>query len=67
MNPETIARRLKGLRLESGLTVNEVARECEVADSTVRMWELGQRIPSDPVKVKLSKLFKQSVQTIFFD
>lgn len=66
MNKKNIAERLKSLRIAAGLTKHEVAVACNVSDSTVRMWELGERIPRDKEKVKLADMFNQTVQTIFF-
>lgn len=66
MDKMKIAKRLKDLRLKAGLTIMEVAKLCGVGDSTVRMWELGQRTPSDKTKAKIASLYKSSVDAIFF-
>ena len=38
-------RRMRGRRTDLGLSIDEVARECGVAASTVSRWENGDRDP----------------------
>lgn len=42
--------RLKTLREEKGISMNQIARELKVATSTYRDWELGRRIPAESLK-----------------
>jgi transcriptional regulator with XRE-family HTH domain len=41
---ETFGARLRRLRKQSGLTTQDVARVCRVAESTYREWEYGREI-----------------------
>lgn len=53
-------------RLRGQKTQKEVAEDIGVAQSTYAMYESGQRIPSDEVKIKLATYYKTTVQDIFF-
>jgi len=64
---KTIGKRIAALRERKKLTQTQLAELLEVGPSTVRMWESGERIPRDEMKVKLSKLLGRSVKFIFFD
>ena len=64
MDKSLIAERL--IKLRGNKTQNEVAEAVGVAQSTYSMYESGQRIPSDDVKIRLAKYFKKTVQSIFF-
>ena len=64
MNRILISTRLT--RLRGKKTQKEVAEGIGVAQSTYAMYESGQRIPSDEVKIKLAAYYKTTVQDIFF-
>ena len=64
MNRILISTRLT--RLRGKKTQKEVAEDIGVAQSTYAMYESGQRIPSDEVKIKLAAYYKTTVQDIFF-
>ena len=64
MDKTIIAERL--IKLRGNKTQKEVAEAVGVAQSTYAMYELAQRIPSDDVKIRISKYFKKTVQSIFF-
>lgn len=67
MDKLKIAKRLRALRKAKGATVYDVARECKITAAAVCMYESGERIPRDPIKVKLAGYFGKSVGSIFFD
>lgn len=64
MDKELISSRL--VKLRGNKTQKAIAEEVGVSVSTWAMYETGQRIPSDEVKIKIAKVFKKSVQSIFF-
>ena len=64
MDKELISSRL--VKLRGNKTQKAIADEVGVSVSTWAMYETGQRIPSDEVKIKIAKVFKKSVQSIFF-
>ncbi|WP_336770693.1 helix-turn-helix transcriptional regulator [Bacillus bombysepticus] len=65
MNYERVAKNLINLRNEKSR--EEVARAVGISVSTLQMYENGQRIPRDNIKIKLADFYGVTVQTIFFD
>lgn len=59
-----IAKRLIEMRGER--TQKEVAESLGISISALSMYETGQRIPRDEVKIKIAEYYKKSVQDIFF-
>lgn len=64
MNYERVAENLINLR--NGRR-EEVAKAVGISISTLQMYENGQRIPRDNIKIKLANFYGVTVQTIFFD
>ena len=64
MNPKSMGKKLKELRGKRSVT--EVAKAVNVSHSSISMYEIGERIPRDDVKIKLAKYFGVSVESIFF-
>lgn len=58
------AEKLRVLRGEK--SSREVSSVIGISDSTLRMYELGLRVPRDEIKVKLANYYGKSVQDIFF-
>ena len=54
------------LRLRGKKTQAEVAEQLNIGQSTYAMYETGKRVPSDEVKMRIAKLYKRTVQSIFF-
>ncbi|HDR7706635.1 TPA: helix-turn-helix transcriptional regulator [Bacillus thuringiensis] len=65
MNYERVAKNLINLRKEKSR--EEVAKAVGISVSTLQMYENGQRIPRDNIKIKLANFYGVTVQTIFFD
>ena len=63
---KTVAERIKEARLERGLTQVQLAEIVGVSDASIQMYEIGQRIPRDSVKVKLAEVLGKPVQDLFF-
>lgn len=61
---ETTGERLR--RLRGGRTLAEVATACGISKSTLAMYEQGNRVPRDRIKVKLAEYYGRSVAYIFF-
>lgn len=61
---ETVAERL--IRLRGDRTREEVAKKVGISVSAISMYENGDRIPRDDIKIKLAALYGTSVQEIFF-
>lgn len=56
-----LGERLKNLRLEKGVSQTELAKQFNIARSTLSQYESNQRTPSDEIKIKLSEYFNVSV------
>ena len=65
MNPIAIGKRLTELRGKRSQT--EVAKELGLSVSAVSMYEAGERVPRDEVKVQLAKYYNQTVGALFYD
>ena len=66
MSRNKIGEKLKELRKEKNLTVTEVADACGISHQAITMYETGERVPRDEVKLKLANLFETTVESIFF-
>ena len=53
--------------LRGSRTLSEVAKAVGVTTSSMSMYESGERIPRDQVKMALAKYYGRSVSYIFFD
>lgn len=62
----TVAERIKTARAEKGCSVEDVAKGCGITVSAVQMYECGQRIPRDSIKIAMAQFFNKSVQDLFF-
>lgn len=54
-------------KLRGSRTRDEIAKEAGISVSAISMYENGERIPRDGIKIKLASIFDKSVQEIFFD
>ncbi len=61
-----IAERIKEARAKKGCSVEEVAKACGVTDSAIQMYECGQRVPRDSIKIAMAQFFGMTVQDLFF-
>lgn len=64
MNGKQIARNLVALRGEK--TRERVAADIGVSVSAIAMYERGERIPRDEVKVRIANYYNTSVEAIFY-
>lgn len=64
MNKSKIAKTLIDLR--GSKSREEVAKSLEISISALQMYENGQRIPKDEIKIKIANYYQLSVQDIFF-
>lgn len=55
------------LKLRGERTREEVSNAIGVSLSAVSMYENGDRIPRDAIKIKIASFYQKSVQEIFFD
>ena len=64
MNAVNIGKRL--IELRGNRTQEEVARANDISVAAVGMYERGERIPRDEIKIRLANYYNASVQDIFF-
>lgn len=64
MNNEAMAEKLKALRGDRSR--QEVAEAVGISVSALAMYEQGERVPRDEIKIRLAKFYHQSVSYIFF-
>lgn len=65
MNDSIIASRLKILRGKK--TQQEIATALGITKSAWAMYERGERMPRDEIKIKIADYFGSTVQELFFD
>lgn len=66
LNRQNIGDTLRRLRKEKNETQESVAKSIGISPSSYAMYETGQRIPRDDVKLAIAGYFKKSVKYIFF-
>ena len=64
MDRKTVGERLKALRGDR--TLEEVGKALEVTPMAVSLWERGERIPNDDMKIKIAHYYNVTVTDIFF-
>jgi transcriptional regulator with XRE-family HTH domain len=62
---EAMAKRLRDLRGE--IPRETVSNAVGISKSALSMYERGERIPRDSVKVRLAKFYGKTVEYIFFN
>lgn len=61
----SVGQKLKELRGKK--TQAEAAAEVGITKSSWAMYERGERVPRDEVKIKIAHLYGKTVQEIFYD
>ena len=64
MDAKAIGQRL--IKLRGNRTQDEVSKALGISLSAIGMYERGERIPRDEIKVSLAKYYNTTVQAIFF-
>lgn len=64
MNAVDIGKKL--IKLRGNRTQEEVAKANGMSLSAIGMYERGERIPRDEIKIKLANYYNTTVQDIFF-
>ena len=64
MNRKKIAEKLIAMRGEK--TQAEVAKSIGISKSSLAMYETGQRVPRDEIKLALANYYGATIQDIFF-
>ena len=64
MDAKRIGEKLKELR--GNRKLNEVAAQLGISPSALSMYENGERIPRDVIKIKIAEYYEQPITDIFF-
>ena len=64
MDAKVIGERLRELRGEK--SVAETAKALDISPSTWSMYENGERIPRDNIKLRIANYFRKPIHLIFF-
>ena len=60
------AERRKLIKLRGKRSQEEVATAVGISKSALSMYENGERIPRDEIKIRLARYYNESVESIFF-
>lgn len=63
---DRIGKKIRDLRCGMNMSAEELARKIGTSTSAVNMYECGQRLPRDEVKIRIAELFGIRVEAIFF-
>lgn len=64
MNRKKIAKKL--IKLRGQRSQEEVATAVGISTSALSMYENGERIPRDEIKIRLARYYNESVEELFF-
>lgn len=64
MDAKKIGERLVSLR--GSTPIVKVASELNISPSALSMYENGERIPRDNIKIRIAAYYKKPIQDIFF-
>jgi transcriptional regulator with XRE-family HTH domain len=64
MDAKRIGRKLSELRGKRSQA--EIANALGISKSALSMYEIGERVPRDDVKVRLAKYYNVSIEDLFF-
>lgn len=65
MNAKKIGEKL--VKLRGQRTQSEVAEAVGISTSALSMYECGERIPRDTIKVLIANYFETTIESLFFD
>ena len=66
MNAEVIGEKIKNLREKNNISRENFANAVEISQSALSMYENGQRIPRDEVKLRIARFFNTFNRGTFF-
>lgn len=66
MNAARIGTQLRSLREKQNKSQNAVAEDLGISMSALCMYETGNRIPRDEIKIRIAEYFNVPVESIFF-
>lgn len=57
---------IRQLRSNRNQSIEKTAQDLNISKSALAMYERGERIPRDQVKLRIAEYFKVSVESLFF-
>lgn len=63
---DIIGQKIKEARINAKLSRKEAVEAFGVSDDTILKWEKGHRLPNDHHKVLIAKLYKRSIEDLFY-
>lgn len=66
LDAKAIGERIKKLREERNISRGELCSEAEISLSALTMYETGQRVPRDEVKLRLARCLNTSLEGLFY-
>jgi transcriptional regulator with XRE-family HTH domain len=66
MKPDLIGQRIKTLRESKKISREDFAKAVDISISALSMYETGQRIPRDEVKLRIARKLDTSIEALFF-
>ena len=63
---DTYGIKMRKLRLDRGLRIQDVADATGVNRTTYNLYELGERRPCDRIKKKISEFYNVPITTLFY-
>lgn len=61
-----IGKRIKELRMQKKMTAEDLGKALGISSSAVNMYECGQRVPRDEIKITIAEFFGVSIESIFY-
>ncbi len=66
MNVNATARKLRELRDAKHMSAAKVAKEIGISPSALLMYEAGDRVPRDTIKIKIANFYGQRIGELFY-
>lgn len=66
LDAKVIGERIKKLREDNKMTRSELCDAADISMSALAMYEAGQRVPRDEVKLRLSRCLNTSLEGLFY-
>ena len=66
LESKRIGQTIKELRTERGMTETALAKELGISQSAITMYETGNRVPRDEIKIRMAVFFGRTVESIFY-
>ena len=61
-----IGKRIREMRIQREMMAEDLGKELGTSSSAINMYECGQRIPRDEIKIKIAEFFGVPVESIFY-